>query len=297
MLFRKKCPRCGAENAKENPSCAERGAHFDLGQAGGQSTPVLELKIMGELGGTISDREHTERESPESKGEKRPTSTTNRKTPALRITGDGEEWLLAPHLLLIDYLQKREVHAEYVEPPASDTPPWPPRKIRLTGQNIDEIEVTPGKREIGTEGMDYNPGKVRLRVLLDKPLPKEARKAVAVKSKVTKENKIWGVFGGKIVDVKWVGGLIAHSLNQDVDLRSMHVGTKEGVDYIKIGPRGISVLDIFEYTRMRSKGRSAVDISVVLEHPLIPSDLRVIANHFSDYDGIAKHVREFAAMS
>jgi hypothetical protein len=297
MLFRKKCPRCGAENAKENTSCAECGAHFHLGQAGGQSTPVLELKIMGEPGGTISDREHTERESPESKGEKRPTSTSSGKTPTVRITGYGEEWLLAPHLLLFDYLQKKEVHAEYVEPATSDTPPWPPRKIRLTGQNIDEIQLTPGKREIGTEGMDYSPGKVRLRVLLDKPLPKEAKKTVAVKSKVTKENKIWGVFGGTIVDVKWVGGCIADSLNQDVDLRSMHVGTKEGVDYIKIRPRGVSVLDIFEYIRMRSKGKSAVDISVALEHPLTPSDLRIIANHFSNYDRIAEHVREFAAMS
>ena len=55
-MFRKKCPSCGAKNAKERMACIDCGAPFELARAGGQAVRVSRPKTAEEKGGITSDR-------------------------------------------------------------------------------------------------------------------------------------------------------------------------------------------------------------------------------------------------
>ena len=73
---------------------------------------------------------------------------------------------------------------------------------------------------------------------------------------------------------------IADSLNQDMELRTKLVTAKEGFEHIEIKPAG----------------KSTVDIEIVLPPTSVGlAELGNMTRHFSSYDRIAKHVREYVA--
>lgn len=183
---------------------------------------------------------------------------------------------------LEDYVVMRLRHigveGEVVETPKPGfwiTKKPPKTMVRLTGKNVDEIRLQKGQ---GAPPITRDfPAEIQLWVLFDKPLSREAKREVKAKSKVIKQNKKLGLFGGKLTDVKWVGNRIVDYLNQDMELRTKLIAAKEGFKHIKIRP----------------EGKSAVDIKIVLETTSVGLDeLIIMTDHFSDYDRIAKHVRD-----
>ncbi len=167
------------------------------------------------------------------------------------------------------------VESEVVETPKPGfwiTKKPPKTMVRLTGKNVDEIRLQKGR---GSQ--NYSPAEIQLWVLLDKPLAREAKKEAKAKSKAIRQNKKLGIWGGKLIDVEWVGSRIADYLNQDMELRMKLVDAKEGFDHIKIKPGG----------------KSAVDIKIVLgDDHVTAREVVIMTDHFSSYDRIAKHVRE-----
>ena len=168
----------------------------------------------------------------------------------------------------VDYLRGKGVEAEVVELHA---PFWKyqstKRAVRLSGKNVDEIWILPRTEP----GANYYTWDTHFRVLLDRPLAGATKKAVAAKSKLIGQNKRLGIFGGEITDVEWVGGGIAHALNQDTDLRMMILDVTHFISEIRIKPAG----------------KSAVTIRVRNREGLIRG-----GDVFEIYDRIAKHVRE-----
>ena len=181
------------------------------------------------------------------------------------------EWDLVDHLL-----QPIGMKTKVVKLP---TPFWKSRRraVQLTGQNVDEIRIEHGSSD--PRGGDH-PAKIHLLVILDKSPARKAKKEVKANYKAIKQNKKLGLFGGKVTDIKWVGNRIADSLNQDMELRTKLVTAKEGFEHIKIKPAG----------------KSAVDIEIVLPPTSVGlAELGNMTRHFSSYDRIAKHVREYVA--
>jgi len=168
----------------------------------------------------------------------------------------------------VDYLRGKGVEAEVVERHA----PWwkyqsTNRMVRLSGKNIDEIWIQPRSR--GSRGSTIE-WETNFGVLINRPLAAAAKRAVAAKRKIIKQNKFLGIFGGKVTDVRWVGGSIADTLNQDGNLQ------KELLSWAR--------KELLPEIRIKLAGKSAVTI--------IAQEATLGGDDFEIYDRIAKHVRE-----
>ena len=157
------------------------------------------------------------------------------------------------------YLWNRGAKAEMAEFPGTWSSFWLSQWIlQLDGTNVDEIWAGSEERYIG-------PFKVTcFRVLFDNPLSPSMRKAVSARTKLIKQ-------GGTVVNVQWIGGSIANSLNQDAGIRMMIVDPTLG------GPFNVQI---------KPEGKSRVSITVSGE--VFGGD------SFEIFDTIAKHIREYA---
>lgn len=88
--------------------------------------------------------------------------------------------------------------------------------IQLKEQRIDSLRlIREGNLGCGSKGdvlrFQYN-------LRLDKELKTESIPELKARTKTVKEGKVLGLFGGKIVDVKWAGQELADILNQDTEI-------------------------------------------------------------------------------
>ena len=75
--------------------------------------------------------------------------------------------------------------------------------VQLSGKSLQEIRLY---------ARIYGTGLIIYRFYYDilfAELPPEVSRAIATKVKLVKEDKVIGLFGGKLVDIKWVGQDIA----------------------------------------------------------------------------------------
>ena len=145
------------------------------------------------------------------------------------------------------------------------------RAVQLYSANINEIRiVVAGGASPGSTSYTFH---THFRVLLDIPLPAATKRAVVAKSKVIKQNKLLGIFGGKIAYIRWVGGSMADNLNQDNELQKVLLvwAEEKRLPKIRIKPMGKSEVTIIAHAT--TMGEDAFDV----------------------YDRIAKYVRELAS--
>ena len=85
--------------------------------------------------------------------------------------------------------------------------------IELSGGVIRKIRL-----------LNYNYGttdtifRFQYELLPESELPPHSDKAIDARVKLVRDNKVLGLFGGEVVDVKWAGNEVAERLNADADL-------------------------------------------------------------------------------
>ncbi|MFC1915242.1 hypothetical protein ACFLW4_00890 [Chloroflexota bacterium] len=86
--------------------------------------------------------------------------------------------------------------------------------ICLKGQSIGKLYL----EDYDEYGTGSSASRFHFQIALDKVFPRSSGRTIAAKVKTIKENKFLGLFGGKVVGIKWVGGDLAVRLNRDMDL-------------------------------------------------------------------------------
>jgi hypothetical protein len=115
---------------------------------------------------------------------------------------------------VLGYLGRLEVKASLVQEPALDS----------LGVSVLEPSITLKEQTINSIHLTrkYSPGcdtgealRFQFRLRLDRDIPRATAAGLRVKTKIVKTGKVLGLFGGKIESVKWTGGELAETLNQD----------------------------------------------------------------------------------
>jgi hypothetical protein len=91
--------------------------------------------------------------------------------------------------------------------------------IQLKKQNINRIRLL--ATDFISCGMIGSVSRFRYEVLLDKNMPHNADRRINSKTRPLKEKKFLGLFGGKVVDIKWVGRDLADRLNHDSNIKGV----------------------------------------------------------------------------
>jgi hypothetical protein len=89
--------------------------------------------------------------------------------------------------------------------------------IRIKGKDIDRIRMV--STDYISCGVMGSVSRFQYQVIVDKNLPDTAEQLINSKTKPVKENKILGLFGGKIADIRWTGGSLASRLNSDGEIK------------------------------------------------------------------------------
>jgi hypothetical protein len=113
------------------------------------------------------------------------------------------------------YLGQLEVKARLIQEPAVDSSGVSVVEsiIELRDQKLDSIRLVSAD----------SGGALRFQfsIKLEKELQKDSVQKLEARTKTIKTGKVLGLFGGKAVDVKWVGQGLADSLNQDHEISQM----------------------------------------------------------------------------
>lgn len=175
---------------------------------------------------------------------------------------------------LVDYLKRYELKTKIVkQAELSSAKIRSLGVIQLTGRSIDEIELKREEYEDGRGGGHID--SIHFRVTYLQPPAAGSREAATARTRIVKGNKILGMFGGKVIDVEWVGNSrIENALNRDIDLRMMLIDPSCKPEY-----RNIAI-----FPSHNPWDLEAVDII----SPLGP----FAQFNFQIYDIIANHVRE-----
>lgn len=116
--------------------------------------------------------------------------------------------------------------------------------IRLRKQKIHKIRLGTTEYDRGSEGSSVS--SFHYEIVCDKPLTSASKKIINAKIKLVKEKKLLGLFGGKVVDIKWAGRDIAEALNSDIELSRLLIesATGDGSDKLRIQTKSQSVVEI-----------------------------------------------------
>jgi hypothetical protein len=156
--------------------------------------------------------------------------------------------------------------------------------IQLSVQSIHRIRLA--SNDYGGYGIDSG-SRFQYEIISDRSLSRELKEAIDAKTKPVKENKFLGLFGGKFVDIKWVGRDIADQLNRDAEL------SRQLLECAKCG--GNVELQI------KTKFPSVVEIlgpQFFGPSPMLRAELRKDTDacykifEFEIYNRMAKHVRD-----
>jgi hypothetical protein len=88
--------------------------------------------------------------------------------------------------------------------------------IKIKGKNINTIRLI----EVTSGGCDV-PGYImrfQYEIHPEKQIASESIQRLKAETRLIKEGKVIGFFGGKVSGVKWEGGKLAENLNQDLEL-------------------------------------------------------------------------------
>jgi len=187
------------------------------------------------------------------------------------------------------YLRGLEVNAVISEETSTDMYAGAVNEpvLHLTGRRINKIRLaSPGYVSCNTLSRVY---RFQYEINLDKKLSRGASRQISANTKSIKENKKFGLFGGKVVAINWVGGELADNLNRDSDVLKtlldctnllgnpeFRVYMKDPSTVVILGPRFVETRLLIELFRSGLKERQGGCVF-----------------GFSICDRIAKQVREF----
>ena len=142
------------------------------------------------------------------------------------------------------HLHSLGVKASFVEEPLTDYFGNITKEavIELSGQSIQKIRLL---------ALDYGTTQITFRfqyeMLLDESLPHDVKRLQDAKIKLIKDNKTFGLFGGRVADVKWGGNGIAERLNTDRHLSSKLVDFAQRLGNLKmqIHTKSASQIEIY----------------------------------------------------
>jgi hypothetical protein len=87
--------------------------------------------------------------------------------------------------------------------------------IKLKGQRVNSIQLVKAKSFSCSSGEAL---RFQYRIQLAKELPRDLLSGLKTRVAPIKEGKILGLFGGKIVGVRWIGQRLADMLNRDPEI-------------------------------------------------------------------------------
>jgi hypothetical protein len=198
----------------------------------------------------------------------------------------GREQILGE---LISYLQGRGIDANLGKESAIDYFGRDTEEtvVQLSGQSLQEIKLY--ARIYGTGLIIY---RFCYDILFDEKLHSEISRTIATKVKLLKEDKVIGLFGGKLVDIEWVGHDIAERLNSDSNLRQRLFQYAEYFDVGQIQIYAVSP------SRVRLLGpKLLVSVNELNDESgrgKIKEDLIKLID-FRIYEDIAKHIKKIPA--
>jgi hypothetical protein len=94
--------------------------------------------------------------------------------------------------------------------------------IQLKGCSVDKIRLT--SADYISCSIVSSISRFEYEVFIDKKLTRELSQRLGAKTKVVKEKKKLGLFGGKIVGVNWAGRDLADRLNRDSEISQVLLG-------------------------------------------------------------------------
>jgi hypothetical protein len=160
--------------------------------------------------------------------------------------------------------------------------------IQIKNKNLNTIRL------VGTdEGGCGVPGSIlqfQYEIHLNKTLSNELAEKINVETRLIREGKVMGIFGGKVTGVKWVGSRLAEMLNQDSAL------TEDMLKCVKSWSN-------LEYKIQASGTQTAIlgprftdpDRLVRLYDTELKSDLECCLFGFNIVENIAKHIKELVS--
>ncbi|MFC1914635.1 hypothetical protein ACFLWK_00035 [Chloroflexota bacterium] len=158
--------------------------------------------------------------------------------------------------------------------------------VQLSGQSLQEIRLY---------ARIYGTGLIIYRFYYDvlfAELPSEVSRAVATKIKLVKEDKVIGLFGGKLVDIEWIGHDIAEQLNSDSSLRQRLF---QYAGYFDAGQIQIYAASSSQVRLLGPKLMVSVnELHDESGRKKIKEDLRKLLD-FEIYENIAEHIKKIPA--
>lgn len=160
--------------------------------------------------------------------------------------------------------------------------------IQLNGQSINRIRLK--STEFISCGIMGSVSRFHYEILLDKKLARKSNQKIRTKTKSIKEKKSFGLFGGRVVGINWVGRDLAELLNHDSNILKIlldctkslgepefRIQTKSPYSVEILGPRFIESQRIMDLLAVESKER-----------------FEKCVFGYRICDRIAKHIRELA---
>ena len=151
--------------------------------------------------------------------------------------------------------------------------------LRLEGESVDGILL---RHYPGEYGRSYE---ISLHYVISGMKPELASRLKA-RTKEVKEHK----FGGKVRNVKWVGGQVAQSLNSDVDL--LHLQVEEGQTKIRIIPEKKHGT-VHIVIPAPGEGKWFYSATPVPSFPSVEAEQLPTRGSFNLYNRIAQHIRNY----
>jgi hypothetical protein len=157
--------------------------------------------------------------------------------------------------------------------------------VQVKNKNLNVIKLTGDSRDgCGVSGTIL---RFLYEVQFEKPLSKEILAKIQAKSSLVKEGKVAGMWGGKVVGIKWEGKELAERLNQDSDLSESMLKCSKSWSYldyeIQVGPSLVEILS----------PRFVIPEKVIdLFETELKNDDKCCLFGFQIVDKIARHIRD-----
>jgi hypothetical protein len=191
---------------------------------------------------------------------------------------------------LSKYLKQSDIEAELKEETASNYlgMTFQESVIQIKGKNLDTIRLV--GIDSGGCGVPGNVMRFQYGVRLNKEISTDLIEKIKCETKLIKEGKIIGYFGGKVVEVKWVGKELAEVLNKDSEISVDMLKCTKSWSYLEYSIETNSgEIDIL--------GPRFVDPQriVQLYETEIKREVECCLFGFQTVEKIAKHIKEFVS--
>jgi hypothetical protein len=145
----------------------------------------------------------------------------------------------------LNLLVKNGVKAELIKEPATNSLGMPIQEsvILMKEQTIDRIRLA-GSDGSGCGGPD-SITRFQYELKLDRGLSLQQMKDINTVTELVKEGKVLSFFGGKVVEVKWVGQTLAEALNNDKEIADNLLNCAKSWSHLDYNIEAVSPNDVY----------------------------------------------------